>query len=165
MRNRGTALVRHFIVTFAVKQFAGTQFSYAAGFLPCTAAACGFDLTAPGATTVVKTRWPRSAVPAAGSHGCLLAAVLTRSDKPGAGLHVWEHNNLAQKNLTIVDVLPNRVFTLPFIVSNALSKLPRNFKLELIRPTNLPALQASFIGMRLPRGTRRRTWIARAQPQ
>lgn len=145
VRNRGAALVRHFVVTFAVKQFAGTQFSYAADFLPCTAAACGFDLTA-GATIVVKARWPRSAVPAAGSHGCLLAAVLTKSDKPATGLHVWEHNNLAQKNLTILDVLPNRTLTFPFIVSNAPSKLPRNFKLELIRPTNLPALQASFIG-------------------
>ena len=45
----------------------------------------------------MKAQWPASLVPPVGTHACLLAAVLTRGDPPGAGLNVWEHNNLAQK--------------------------------------------------------------------
>lgn len=149
VRNRGPSVARHFVVTFAVKQFAGTQFMYPDDFLPCTAAVAGFDL-AGGGTVVVKARWPKEAVPGAGSHACLLAAVLARSDQPLIGRRVWEHNNLAQKNLTIVDLAPNQKFRLPFVISNLGSRLPRQFQLELRRPVHLPRLQASIVGEVVP---------------
>ena len=101
VRNRGRGTALHFLVTFHVKQFAGVQFTWPADFLPSVTAAAGFEL-APGRDRVVKARWPAALVPPAGVHACLLAAALSRSDKPTGGAHVWEQGNLAQKNLTIV---------------------------------------------------------------
>ena len=145
VRNRGTAPVSHFVVTFNVKQFAGTQFAYPSDFLPCVAAASGFDLTA-GASVIVKARWPRSLVPPAGPDACcLLAAILTKGDQPIAGRHVWEHNNLAQKNLTVVDMKPNTWFVLPFVVTNLLSLADRSFHLELIRPKDYLEVETSLM--------------------
>lgn len=144
VHNRGANAARHFMVSFNVKQFAGTQFTYPNDFLPCLDAAAGFEL-APGASMIVKARWPRNQIPAAGNHACLLAAVLTRSDHPVAGRHVWEHNNLAQKNLTIVDLLPNKWIVLPFVVSNLPSRLARSYILELIRPVAYINVKADLL--------------------
>lgn len=145
VRNRSaTATARHFVVTFNVKPWAGMEFEYPGDFLPAAAAAVAFDL-APGASTVVKARWPRAVVPPAGTHACWLAAVLTRGDPPAAGSHVWEHNNLAQKNLTVVDVLPNSWFVLPFVVDRALGRLPRPWLLELVRPRGMEKLEAALV--------------------
>jgi hypothetical protein len=133
VRNRsasGTA--RHFVVTFHARGFAGTQFTFPADFLPCVAARAEFDL-APGATRVVRARWPRALVPPAGSHSCLLASVLTRGDHPIAGRHVWEHNNLAQKNLTVVDLVPGEFFILPVVIAHRLGRFGPRFDLELWR--------------------------------
>ena len=144
VRNRGTATVRHFVVTFNVKQFAGTEFTYPNDFTPCTAAASGFDL-APGASVIVKARWPKNAVPLPGAHACLLASVFTKGDHPIAGRHVWEHNNLAQKNLTIVNLKPDSLLVLPFVVSNQLSLTSNSYHLELIRPAGHLNLEASLM--------------------
>jgi hypothetical protein len=133
VRNRGGGAARHFAVAFNVKGFAGTEFTYPGDFLPCIAAATGFDL-APGATTVVKARWPRQHVPPAGTHACWLAAVLMRSEQPVAGRHVWEDNSLAQKNVTIVDLKPNEWIMLPFVVSNLHVVASTRYLLELRRP-------------------------------
>ncbi|MEQ8215589.1 MAG: hypothetical protein ABRQ30_04785, partial [Smithellaceae bacterium] len=113
-------------------------------FLPCVAAASGFDL-APGASVIVKTRWPRSLVPPPGAHACLLATVLTKGDQPVVGRHVWEQNNLAQKNLTIVDLKPNAWFVLPFVVANLHSAINRRFYMELIRPEAQFKLEAGLL--------------------
>jgi hypothetical protein len=144
LRNRGSVTVRHFVVTFNVKPFAGTEFSYPSDFLPCIAASSGFEL-APGASAIVKARWPKSSVPAPGSHPCLTAAVLTRADHPLAGRHVWEHNNLAQKNLTIVDLAPNAWIVVPLVVSNLQSSAARRFQLELVRPQAHVGLEAGLL--------------------
>ncbi|NTW17277.1 MAG: hypothetical protein HGA41_07470, partial [Syntrophaceae bacterium] len=144
VRNRGTATVRHFVVTFNVKQYAGTEFLYPNDFLPCVAAASGFDL-APGASVILQARWPRSLVPPPGAHACLLATVLTKGDQPLAGRHVWEQNNLAQKNLTIVDLKPNTWFVLPFVAANMHSVVTRRFYMELIRPKAQLKLEASLM--------------------
>lgn len=144
VRNRGTARVSHFVVTFNVKQFAGTEFTYPNDFAPCTAAASGFELE-PGASVIVKARWPKNAVPLPGAHACLLASVLTKGDHPIAGRHVWQHNNLAQKNLTIVNLKPDSLFVLPFVVSNQLSLTSKSYHLELTRPAGHPNLEASLM--------------------
>jgi hypothetical protein len=142
--NRGASAVPHFLVAFNVKHFAGTEFVYPQDFLPCVAAAGGFGL-APGASAIVKARWPKALVPAPGSHACLTAAVLARGDHPGAGLFVWQDNNLAQKNLTIVDLKPNRWIVIPVVVSNFQASVPRGFQLELQRPPGYPALEVSLL--------------------
>jgi hypothetical protein len=145
VRNRsasGTA--RHFVVTFNAKPWAGTEFVYPVDFLPCTAAVAGFDL-GPGDTRIVKARWPRLLVPPAGTHVCWLAAALSRSDRPGSGLHVWEHNNLAQKNLTVIDVLPNQWLILPFLLDRVKLWRRRGVTLQLHRPPRWEKLEAAIL--------------------
>ncbi|TWF76645.1 hypothetical protein FHX44_112540 [Pseudonocardia hierapolitana] len=111
------AACRHFVVTFAVKQFAGTQFAYPGDFLPAIAASAAFDL-APGEERVVAARWPWEHVPPSGTHLCLLAAAIARSDHPAVGTHVWEQANLAQKNLTVVDLAPGEFLIVPVMIGN-----------------------------------------------
>lgn len=145
VRNKATAgAAPHFVVTFHSKGFAGTQFQYPGDFLPCIAACAEFDL-APGATRIVKARWPRALVPPEGAHTCLLASVITRSDHAVAGRQVWEHNNLAQKNLTVVDLLPNTFLILPVVVANWYARFDREFALEVIRLRESAAFKASLI--------------------
>jgi hypothetical protein len=145
VRNRSaTATARHFVVTFNVKAFAGTEFSYPTDFLPCVAAASGFEL-GPGESRIVKARWPSKFVPPAGTHACLLASVLTRSDHPLAGRHVWEHNNLAQKNLSIVNLKPGAWVLIPVVVANLTSLATRRIALELVRPFERLDLEAGLV--------------------
>jgi hypothetical protein len=145
LRNKtGAGSAQHFVVTFHAKGFAGTQFQYPGDFLPCVAAAAEFDL-APGATRIVKARWPRALVPAAGTHTCLLASVLTRSDHPVASRHVWEDNNLAQKNLTVVDLLPNTFLLVPVVIGNWDLRLDRRFVLEVVGMRESAPFEASLI--------------------
>ncbi len=145
VRNKaGAGAAQHFVVTFHSKGFAGTEFLYPGDFLPCIAARAEFDLP-PGATRIVKARWPRALVPPAGSHTCLLASVITRFDHPIAGRHVWEHNNLAQKNLTVVDLLPNTFMILPVTVANWHPHFKPAFALEVIPLRDSAPFQASLI--------------------
>lgn len=145
IRNQGQGVARHFMVTFQVRTFAGVEFSWPADFVPSVTATGGFDL-APGASTVVRARWPAALVPPAGTHACWLAAVLTRGDRPVAGRRVWEHGNLAQKNLTVVRLRPGQRFVLPFLVRGAGASRPRH--LELRRPDALLAVEARLAPLR-----------------
>lgn len=145
VRNKaGAGAAQHFVVTFHSKGFAGTQFQYPGDFLPCIAARAAFDLE-PGTTRIVKARWPRALVPSEGSHTCLLASVITRSDHPVASRHVWEHNNLAQKNLTVVDLLPNTFLILPVVIANWAADFGGRFALEILKPRESAAFAASLI--------------------
>ncbi len=145
IRNRSnTATAKHFLVTFNIKQFAGTEFVYPNDFLPCIAAASGFEL-GPNESTIVKAKWPVALVPPPGNHACWLAAVFTRFDHPISDRHVWEHNNLAQKNLTVVDLAAGDWFILPFVMSNFRSRRRKSFILELRRPVKQYKLKASII--------------------
>ena len=145
VRNTSTAAATHFVVTFHARGFAGTEFQYPADFLPSITAKAEFDLPA-GATRVVRARWPRADVPPAGTHTCLLAAVLHRSDLPVAGRHVWEHNNLAQKNLTVVDLQPAAFLLVPVVVANLSGELDTDFDLELLtRGRQSGLLNASIV--------------------
>jgi hypothetical protein len=132
---------RHFVVTFAVKQFVGTEFTYPSDFLPCVAAVAGFDLAA-GESTVVSARWPAAQVPPSGRHACLLASVQTRSDHPATSAHVWEHANLAQKNLSIVDLVPGDFALVPVVLHN-----PHAVRvvLEVWRDPESPQLEVGLV--------------------
>ena len=160
IRNRGAGAARHFMVTFQVKQFAGVQFTWPTDFLPAIAATGGFDL-APGAERIVSARWPAALVPPAGTHACWLAAVLARSDRPSAGAHVWEHGNLAQKNLTVIKVKRGLSFVLPFVLRGV--RLNDERIVELVRPSSLVAHQARrSCRERSRRGRRRPTSATRS---
>jgi hypothetical protein len=142
VRNRGAGTARHFLVTFAVKQFAGVQFSWPTDFLPAITAAAGFELK-PGQERIVTARWPAAHVPPAGTHACWLAAVLTRSDRPVSGRHVWEHGNLAQKNLTVARGRPGATVLVRFVARGLGVGAPVG--LEIRRPPQFPDLRARIV--------------------
>jgi hypothetical protein len=142
IRNRGAGAARHFVVTFQVKQFAGVQFTWPADFLPAIAATGGFEL-APGADRIVSARWPAALVPPAGTHACWLAAVLARVDRPVTGAHVWEHGNLAQKNLTVIKVKRGKSFVLPFVLRGV--RVNDERIIELVRPSSLVHTGAALV--------------------
>ena len=145
VRNRaGAGQAQHFVVTFHARGFAGTEFIYPNDFFPSIAATAGFDLS-PGGTQIVKARWPRGLVPPAGSHTCLLASVISRSDHPTANRHVWEHNNLAQKNLTVVDMAPDAFILIPMVISNLFGRRGSGFELEAIVPQKTKDLTFSIV--------------------
>lgn len=139
VHNRGTKTARAFVVTFNVKPWAGVEFVYPGDFIPFVSAAVGFDL-APGASTIVKAKWPKTLVPATGTHACWLASVYTPVDPVPAGRHVWEHNNLAQKNLTILDVIPGDTVTVPVQIGNSFRQIFEVQRLEVVRPRTWPNL-------------------------
>lgn len=145
VRNKaGGGDAAHSVVTFHSKGFAGTQFEYPDDFLPCTAAKADFDLAA-GATKIVKAKWPRSLIPPDGTHTCLLASVITRGDHPIAGRHVWEHNNLAQKNLMVVDLEPNMFIILPIVIRNWRFRFDPLFDLEVWKPEAAEGVSISIV--------------------
>jgi hypothetical protein len=143
VRNRGAATARHFVVTFNVKPWAGTEFVWPGDFLPCVAVAVGFDLPA-GADRVVKARWPAAAGLPAGTHACWVTAAYTPGDPAPGGAHVWEHNNLAQKNLTVVDLMPGDSAIVRAQVGN-LATGGEELVLELRRPKRWPGLRAELV--------------------
>jgi hypothetical protein len=148
VRNKaGAGAASHFAVTFHARGFAGTQFTYPGDWLPSIAATAQFDLE-PGGTRIVKARWPQALVPAAGTHTCLLASVVSRSDAPVSGRHVWEHNNLAQKNLTIVDLEPNSFIIIPVVVANLLGHPRAEFALEILGRSKDDGLTVSLVHRR-----------------
>jgi hypothetical protein len=133
---------QHFVVTFQVKEFAGTQFVYPEDFLPCVSARAEFDLL-PGEARVVSARWPRNRVPVPGTHPCLLASIEALADHPAAGTHVWEHANLAQKNLTVVDLVPGEFVILPIVLLNLTEEA--RVVLEVWRDPELPEVEIALV--------------------
>ncbi len=133
VNNRGSITARSLVVGFKINIWAGTQFVYPADWLPFTAVTIGFNL-APGSSQIVKVRWPKEDIPLTCSHGCLLAVVYNSDDVHAAGTHVWENNNLAQRNLTIVDLEPGEIAEIPVWIGNRYSWRWQYFMLEVCRP-------------------------------
>jgi hypothetical protein len=144
VRNRGTATARAFVVTFNVKPWAGIQFTYPDDFVPFISAAVGFNLPA-GGSTIVKAKWPASLVPPAGTHACWLVSVYTPVDTTATGRHVWESNNLAQKNLTIVNLQPDTSTVIKFQLGSLQAINPERFRLELRRPQAWSTMPVSIV--------------------
>jgi hypothetical protein len=144
VRNVGTVTARAFVVTFNVKPWAGTEFTYPGDFLPPISATCGFNL-APAASTVVRAKWPAALVPPAGTHACWLASVYTPVDSAAAGLHVWDHNNLAQKNLTVVDLVPGDSVVIPVQFGSLRAGSGRKHRIEVLRPEEFPELKVQIV--------------------
>lgn len=123
IRNHATGgPARHFAITFTAKSFAGLEFVYPSDFLPAIAAAVGFDL-APGASRIVSARWAAALVPPEKTKICLLAAAMTPGDFPVAGRHVWEHNNLAQKNIVIGSAGSGEFYAFMFVTRGGFGDL------------------------------------------
>jgi hypothetical protein len=68
-----------------------------------------------------------------GDH-CLLASVYMPTDVSPAGKHVWEYNNLAQKNSPIVELMPDQSTTIPFNLGSLHTIEPGIYRIEIRRP-------------------------------
>ncbi|MFL6388947.1 MAG: M36 family metallopeptidase [Terriglobales bacterium] len=139
--NRGTAAARAFVVTFNVKPWAGVEFLYPADFIPFISAAPGFNV-APGAFTIVKAKWPAAMVPGVGTHACLLGQVYMPTDVASSGVHVWDSNNLAQKNMTVIMADAGDTVTAHFQIGSLHQRIPNVYNVELIRP---PQVRVSLL--------------------
>jgi hypothetical protein len=143
VRNRGTQPARAFVVTFNVKPWAGTEFVYPGDWIPFVSAAVGYNL-APGASTIVKARWPKAMVPPVGTHACWLASVYTPVDPIPSGRHTWEYNNLAQKNMAIVNAIPGDTLTFAFQVGSQFLQTAERSTLEIKRASAFSTLPISL---------------------
>ena len=145
VHNRGPGVALSYAVAFNGHPWAGTEFTYPGDMLPAVAAVVGFGL-APGATQVLKARWPAAAVPAAGTHACILAAALVGGDVPPSGRHVWEHNDLAQRNVTVIDVVAGDRVRFDFEVGSPKRPGSAAVTLEVVRPRERPELRLALVG-------------------
>lgn len=145
LHNRGVGIARRFFVFFKIQEWVGTQFVYSSDYFPATAVAAGSGI-APGDSVVVKQRWAAEDVPPAGTHACWLAAVWIASDQPMMGAHPWEHNNLAQKNLAIVELGAGETGEVAVVLGNRLVLDDRFERLELHRVANAVELQVDLVG-------------------
>jgi len=100
VQNRGTAPARAFVVSFVVRPSAGAGAVFPDDFIPYISAVAGYDL-APGNAVIVKAKWPAALVPSAGTQLACLVRIHHPDDAPGSGSRVFEHNNLAQKDITV----------------------------------------------------------------
>lgn len=141
VHNRGTAIAHSFVVGFKINIWAGTQFVYPGDWFPLTSVVVGFDL-APGNSQIVKVCWPKEDIPSVGAHGCLLALVYNPDDTPSLGTHVWEHNNLAQRNLTVIDMVADEWAQFSFRVGSHFTWQPQFHTLELVRCKNCLDVEA-----------------------
>lgn len=143
VRNRGTQTARAFVVTFNVKPWAGTEFVYPGDWIPFVSAAVGYNL-APGASTIVKARWPKAMIPPVHTHACWLASVYTPVDPIPSGRHTWEYNNLAQKNMAIVNAIPGDTLTFAFQVGSQFLQQAERFTLEVKRASAFSTVPISL---------------------
>lgn len=139
VHNRGNATSRSFVVGWKIQVWAGTEFVFPGDWFPLTAVTIGFDL-GPGETQIIKARWPKTDIPPVGSHGCLLAMVFDPDDPTATGAHIWEHNNLAQRNVTVVDLVADQWAELDFWLGSRFLWETRLLELEIIRPREWPEL-------------------------
>ncbi|HVM81027.1 MAG TPA: M36 family metallopeptidase [Stellaceae bacterium] len=130
VRNRGSASARAFVVTFNVKLWLGTEFIYPGDFVPFISAVPSFNL-APGGDVVVKAKWPSTLVPPAHAHGCVLVSVFSPLEPIPVGAHVWEHGNLAQKNIVVQQAAAGDTVTVRFRFGSTLRPRAELAMLEL----------------------------------
>ncbi|MCK5238200.1 MAG: HAD hydrolase-like protein [Candidatus Thorarchaeota archaeon] len=142
--NRGEGIARSFTVTFNVTPWAGTQFVFPQDYVPYIASVSGIDLT-PGTSKIVCAKWDSDRVPPNETHPCLLSAVYAFPDVSPAGRHVWEHNNLAQKNLTIVDLQPNDSYVIPFRIGSHHQSTHSLYRIEVRRPKKWEGVSVSLV--------------------
>jgi hypothetical protein len=147
--NRGSQASLPCWVRFYITSFAGTEFRYPYDYKPDTSnevaghshpgnlkAAAQFPAvgtyligvqriqSVPASGNVVaKVRWPASLIPPATNwHPCLLVEVSPHDGPMPTGPYVWENNNLAQRNITIVDARRGAWIDFPFIFGHPLLK-------------------------------------------
>jgi murein tripeptide amidase MpaA len=135
--NRGQAEAQDLKVRVYITSFAGTEFIHPLDWVPKnptgggTLAGTGTYFIGevqvaslpPAAATVVHVKWAASLIPPETNwHPCLLVEVSPNDGLSLKGRHVWENNNLAQKNITIVNAKVGKFIEFPFLFGSPHSK-------------------------------------------
>lgn len=143
VRNNGTQVSLDAWVRVSVTHWPGTEFTYPASFQPTNGPGDPLPspLTpgtyfigeakvtdvAPGAEEIVTIEWPAGLIPpdtvmtSTGPvtwHPCLLAEITPHDGPVPTGDHVWDDNNLAQKNISIVDTDAGTDFATALVLGN-----------------------------------------------
>jgi hypothetical protein len=143
LHNRGEGIARTVVVTHTVQEWAGTQFVHPADYTPYTAIVGHFNLV-PDEPAIVVAQWAAADVQGEGTHACWLSAAYATGDPIVSGAHVWEANNLAQKNLTIVEMAAGESAELTFVIGNRAVFEARRVVLELWPAEDGPQLSATL---------------------
>jgi len=178
VRNNGAAASLDAWVRISVTHFPGFEFTWPESFQPTNgpgdplpspmtpgtyfigeAKVTGL---APGANQIVSVLWPAGLIPPESVvvggvnvnwHPCLLAEI-TPHDGPAAnGNHVWNDNNLAQKNISIVNADSGGDFAVALVVGNELNE-SKHLVLDVFRG-RLPSQVQLFLDLIDPRLKRR----------
>lgn len=143
VHNNGTAASLDAWVRISVTHYPGMEFTYPASFQPTNGP--GDPLPSPmtpgtyfigeakvtgvppGGEQIVNIEWPAGLIPPVevvttsglvGWHPCLLAEVTPHDGPAATGNHVWDDNNLAQKNISIVGTDAGSDFAMTLVVGN-----------------------------------------------
>jgi hypothetical protein len=145
VHNRGEGIARVVFVGYKVQEWAGTEFVYPGDYSPLLTHTYGVSVE-PGDSRVVFAKWEAADVPSVGAHPCWLAEIRHPLDVPATGAYVWEHNNLAQKNLTIVDLYPGDSGKIDVVLGSRHIPEARFYRFEIIRPKRYEDMPISLIG-------------------
>jgi Subtilase family len=172
-RNRGTQPTLDFYVRVFIAHYPGTEFIYPDSFLPGnrpgtpvaspmtpgtyllgmvkdTNLAAGLDRT-------INVQWPAALIPPADVtvggatvhwHPCLLVDVSPHDGPAPSGNHVWDDNDLGQKNVTIVYVARDASFDVGLVVGSLNGK-DGGRRLEIDR-SEVPAGVRLYVGVSHP---------------
>ncbi len=128
VHNRGTETANNVTVSLRAVAFPGSEFLYPqdwttvdATHVKPTGVTPHFNHLAPGATEIAKFRIEKDDVDVLYGweqihrHPCLLAEVTCDGDPTAGGfaVHVWDRNNLAQRNITVIPKLQPFIKRIP----------------------------------------------------
>jgi hypothetical protein len=141
--NNGTDASLDAWVRISITHWPGVEFTYPASFQPTNGPGDPLPSpmtpgtyfigevkvtgVAPGADQIVNVEWPAGLIPpdtvtvglsTVHWHPCLLVEVTPHDGPTSTGNHVWDDNNLAQKNITIVSTDAGQDFRFATVIGN-----------------------------------------------
>lgn len=147
VRNNGTDPSLDAWVRISIAHWPGMEFTYPASFQPANGPGdplpspmtpgtyligeAKVSGLAPGAEQIVNVEWPAGLIPpesvtvGMGSvhwHPCLLVEVTPHDGPVPTGNHVWDDNNLAQKNITIIGSDAGQDFQFASVIGNGFNQ-------------------------------------------
>ncbi|WP_247234271.1 S8 family serine peptidase [Telluribacter sp. SYSU D00476] len=143
VRNNGTVASLDAWVRISVTHWPGLEFTYPTSFQPTNGPGDSLPTPmtpgtyfigetkvtglAPGADQIVNVEWPAGLIPpvtvtvgmsSVHWHPCLLVEITPHDGPVPTGNHVWDNNNLAQKNITIVGTDSGKDFEFATVIGN-----------------------------------------------
>ena len=143
VRNIGTTASLDAWVRLSITHFPGAEFTWPASFQPTNGPGDPIALPmapgtyfigeakitglAPGADQIVNVEWPAGLIPpetvmvggmTVHWHPCLLVEITPHDGPAATGVHVWDDNNLGQKNITILDTDAGGDFAMAIVIGH-----------------------------------------------